>query len=366
MVKAKQDENKIDFEGNILNSMIDWVRVVNKDKEVLYINDAIKRDLGNSSEKSCYEHLGKIEPCNGCVAEEAFNKGEILTKEEELMGKIYSIKCSPMTDSTGELYGVVEVFRDITREKTLEQEVKRKNKKINEDLELARKIQKKLLPKKNMHERISIDYVYRPSEMLSGDMFDIFKIGNNKLGVYINDVVGHGVAASIVTLCVRQITNCIADGLTSPSEVLKKIHAKFLELDLGGETYFTILYGEINLETNEFIYVNGGHNSIPLLIRDEKIIKLENVGFPINSLIKNVEYKEKRIKLEINDKILMYTDGLIEAKNKENKFYGFDRFLGIIKENINGDIIETIKKDVEKFKYHELEDDFTVLKLEIK
>lgn len=367
MLKIKDTKDSLvnNFEKDILNSMVDWVRVVDKNKNILYINNAIKIDMGDISEKSCYEYLEKIEPCEKCVSVRVFENGEILTKEEELMGKNYSIKCSPMKDKYGEIQGVVEVFRDITREKQLEQEIKNRNKKTKLDLELARKIQEKILPKKDIHDRIKIDYVYRPSEMLSGDMFDIFKIGENKLGIYINDVVGHGVAASIVTLCVRQIINCMANNSNGPSDVLKKIHSRFLELDLGGETYFTILYGEIDLETNEFVYVNGGHNSIPLLIRDGEITKLENVGFPINSLIKKVEYKEKKIQLEKNDQMILYTDGLVEAKNKNNKFYGFDRFLGIIQENTSGNIIEAIKKDVEKFKYHELEDDFTLLKLKI-
>ncbi len=78
--------------------------------------------------------------------------------------------------------------------------------------------------------------------MLSGDMFDVYYINEDNIGIYICDVVGHGVTASMMTMFVRQTMRAIKDDILSPSTALKELHKRFVSLDLGSDKYFTIFY----------------------------------------------------------------------------------------------------------------------------
>src|SRR5699024_6036638 len=107
----------------------------------------------------------------------------------------------------------------------------------------AKKIQMSILPKKGVFGPLKIDYLYRPSEILSGDMFDIHKIDDEHIGIYISDVVGHGVSASIMTMFIRQTMESIMKDTLSPSDAISNLHKSFLDLNLDDENYFTLFYG---------------------------------------------------------------------------------------------------------------------------
>ena len=75
---------------------------------------------------------------------------------------------------------------------------------MSKDLGFAKHIQEKILPPKGVIDNLHIDYIYKPSEMLSGDIFDVFHIDEDHIGIYISDVSGHGVAAAMMTMFIRQ------------------------------------------------------------------------------------------------------------------------------------------------------------------
>ncbi|KNF07781.1 putative phosphatase [Gottschalkia purinilytica] len=350
---------------DILDGMVDWVRVINNNGIIIYANKSMEEALGkNIVGAKCYSVFGKSCPCVRCITDTTVSTGEIAEKEEEIGDKIYSIKSSPVRDIDDNIYAVVEVFRDVTRERKLEKEIIKKNEKMSKDLAFARKIQKTILPKKGSYGSIDVDYLYSPSEMLSGDMFDICRIDQDHIGIYISDVVGHGVTASIMTMFVKQSMAGITSEYLSPSKAISQLHKNFLDLNLDDENYFTIFYGVINTKNNTFTYVNGGHNSIPLLIKDDKVSFLEATGYPITSLFNEVKYEEQAIKLDKDDKILLYTDGIIEAKNEDKELFGIDRLVQTVK-NSDKDLINSIKEKIDEFKYDELEDDFTILQLKV-
>ncbi|NMR96254.1 phosphatase, partial [Vibrio parahaemolyticus] len=120
----------------------------------------------------------------------------------------------------GDIVAAVEVFRDVTRERKLELELLERNKLISEDLKFARKVQEKILPRQGMFENLNIEYIYKASEMLSGDMFDVFRIDDEKIGIYIRDVAGYGIAASMLTMFIKQMMRDIKDEIKSPSKAL--------------------------------------------------------------------------------------------------------------------------------------------------
>ena len=161
--RAKEHKGHSILNFHVLEGMADWVRVIDKKGKVVYTNKTMRESLGDDLEgKECYEPLGKNEPCSYCITQRSMETGEVVQKEEKVGNKYFSVKSSPIFDSYGNIYAAVEVFRDITREKKLEKELKEKNKKMNTDLMFAKTLQEKILPQKGTYKNIKIDFLYRP------------------------------------------------------------------------------------------------------------------------------------------------------------------------------------------------------------
>lgn len=369
----KKSLNKIDdtidkydmLNYHVLEGMGDWVRVVDKDGSIIYANKTMKEALGSEIVgKRCYLVTGKPEPCNFCITERSIRQGETLQKEEIINGKYFSVKSSPVKDGEGNIFAAVEVFRDVTRERRLELELVERNKKMSKDLGFAKRIQQKILPRKGKIGNIMIDYIYKPSEMLSGDMFDIFRIDNENIGIYVSDVVGHGVAASMMTMFIRQTMRSIKDDILSPSIALTELHRRFTMLGLDTEKYFTIFYGVFNKNTHEFKYSNAGHNSIPIKYNKDGLELLEAKGYPIALLFDKMLYDEKKIQLRKDDKVLLYTDGITEAKNENGEEFGMESLIDMVShEKI--DLLHDIKDKIAAYSWGEQEDDFALVLMEV-
>ena len=270
---------------------------------------------------------------------------------------------SPIQDSLGGTVCSVEVFRDITNEKNLAKKVNEKNKKMSDDIKFARHMQMRMLPPQGMYNGLSIDYLYESSESLSGDFFDVFKIDEENTGIYICDVVGHGVTASLLTVFVRQSLRTIAKGNMSLDKIMKELHKTFLSLNLDYDKYFSVFLGVYNKATHEFRYVNAGHNSEPILLNVNKNISmLKSKGYPIANIFDNVKYEENKVVLNIGDKLFFYTDGITEANNEENQQFGVENLVDIIKKE--GKILDNLKESLNNYcEIHK--DDYAILMAEI-
>ncbi len=361
------------FTYDILDGMVDWVRVMDREGNIIFINKSMKKAMGNKViGVKCYEMLNRSKRCIRCIGETTISTGEVVEKEERIGDQVFSIKSSPVKDLSGYIYAVVEVFRNVTRERLLEKDLMQKNEKMSKDIDFAKKIQQSILPSKGIiHGKLKVDYLYQPSEILSGDMFDIQKIDEDHMGIYISDVVGHGVSASIMTMFIRQTMGSVMAETTCPSEAISELHRSFLDLGLDDENYFTIFYAIINTKDKTMEYSNGGHNSMPCIVsRDEDGNKsakfLEASGFPITYLFDKVDYEVHSIKINKDDEIVFFTDGILECKNIEKDLFGQDRLVESI-ESSKEETIASIEKSVNEFKdeYGDIDDDITILKVEI-
>jgi sigma-B regulation protein RsbU (phosphoserine phosphatase) len=352
----------IRFTYDILDSMVDWVRVVDKKGEVIFTNKSMMKGMSKFRlDAPCHIAMGKDCPCRVCITRASIENGEVTEKEELIEGRIFSVKSAPVRNPDGEIYAAVEVFRDITREKKLEKELITTNKKMKNDLDFSRKLQQKILPKKGICGNFEIDYLYEASEALSGDMFDVYKIDDRYTGIYVSDVVGHGVTASMMTMFIRQTMRGIQDYYINPNKVIKELHRRFLQLQLDDDKYFTIFYGILNNIDNTFTYVNGGHNCIPFLVSQNKVELLKTSGFPISSLFNKVDYEECTVKIEEGDYLILYTDGILEAKSRVGEQFGMDRLRDIVRLNSTNPI-ESIKKYVKDYNYNTSMDDLAIIK----
>jgi sigma-B regulation protein RsbU (phosphoserine phosphatase) len=200
------------------------------------------------------------------------------------------------------------------------------NKKLLDDLEYARDIQKAILPDKlPNNEQVAFDAKYYPAERVSGDFYNIFRLDEHRIGMYIGDVSGHGVPAAMLTVFLNQSikTTKELDGnrfeVIRPSVVLENLYELYNKVNFRDEVYILVLYAIYDMKTKELQYSSAGMNVQPLLVKKNNIIsEIDIKGLPICSLmdILKPDYAENTIQLETGDRVFFCTDGLIELKNQ--------------------------------------------------
>ena len=135
------------FIEDILNGMYDWVRVIDRDHNVIYMNRAMSEGLGSLyMGKKCYEVLGRSGPCTNCISEKSVFEGETQEKEENIGDRTFSVMSSPLRNAAGEVVAAVEVLRETTQLKKLYHEMHEQNLKLKNEVEMARRLQTSLLP----------------------------------------------------------------------------------------------------------------------------------------------------------------------------------------------------------------------------
>lgn len=248
------------------------------------------------------------------------------------------------------------------------------------DIEYAKEMQRSLLPAQLPKEEfVCFKAEYMPADRLSGDFYNVIKIDDNNIAVYIGDVVGHGVSAAMLTVFANQnITPLKEDEDTieiiSPGYVLKKLYKSFNITNFKVETYLVMLYGIFNIEKKTFTYSSAGINVPPIILKSSgEIYEIEAKGFPICKLGEYIMpfYEDKEIQLDKGDKIIFYTDGLVESKNSSGETFDKKNMMELLKTNyaLTADELHgTIK---EKFCNHigkkcKIMDDITYLVLEVK
>ncbi|MCX8129661.1 MAG: SpoIIE family protein phosphatase [Clostridia bacterium] len=355
---------------DIINGMFDWVRVLDRNDNIIYINKAMSEALDNlKTGEKCYKAIGRSAPCENCISRRTVFEGQSHEKEETIKDRIYSVMSSPVKDQNGEIIAVVEVLRDITQMKLLQKKITEQNHKLQSDLRIARKLQCSLLPKSFPEDKISFSFIYRPCETIGGDFLDIFKIDEDHVGVYIADVSGHGVPASMLTVFLRSSIN---KKLLSPAAVLKELYNEFNNSNFDQDLYITVFYAIFSLKENKIRFSNAGHNVCPILFNKGKFEILRSAGIPISNWMTAPDYSDKFVNFTSGDKVFLYTDGIVELKNDTNEQYGEKRLLDILlnASSGSGETLNNIADSACKFAgidtTAEIPDDITMALVEIR
>lgn len=223
------------------------------------------------------------------------------------------------------------------------------NARTKRDLDAAAKIQQAFLPDR-IEEIPGVQFAwhYAPCSELAGDMLNILRLDDDHVGVYVLDVSGHGVQASLlaVTACRNLTTNKDAssvlwqrrDGtadydLLSPAAAIEQLNSRFVAQSLG-EQFFTIVYGIVNLRTGQFRYTVAGHPCPVHVSASGGSTLLPGTGLPVG--IAELEYEEHTVQLEPGDSLVFYSDGLTERMNLTEDLFGNDRLLTSTRDLVDG------------------------------
>lgn len=356
LVRFEEKTYPKEFFFQIINSIADFVQVVNKKNQVIYRNDAMKEVFSQGQGEGLTDFS---------VTRRTLETGEVIQQEQAYLDESYSVKTSPLWDDQGNLVGAVEVFRSNSREKKLHEKLVEKNQAMSHEMVLASSIQQALLPRKGFLKTIKVGHYFEPLDYISGDLFDVFSLDDRHIAFYMSDTVGHGFASGMVTMFIHQAMRTLEkEILLHPSLALEKIGKKFRDLKLNLDYYFTMFYGVYDLEDQVLSYANAGHNCPPILKGRNLCMPLEITGRPIMGYAYEDFYESHQIPVYPGDQLLLCTDGFIESSNEHKEYYGFPRLLQLM-ETISGDLIDCLVQDQNQFTWGPLTDDRTALSLEI-
>jgi sigma-B regulation protein RsbU (phosphoserine phosphatase) len=248
-----------------------------------------------------------------------------------------------------------------------------KQQRLEQELSLAREIQKALLPNLDVNiGGVNIESLYVPAGKVGGDYLDLITVSEAEFIVIVGDVSNKGVPAALMMTAVRSAIRAVANQGKPVAEIVSHIN-RVLCLDVMKypEIFITLVFARFNLKDRTCTYTNAGHLPPFLYNKYTGNVRQLTAGGIIIGQFEEFQYKDETIQLQDGDKLLMFTDGATECVNVDDQMYGRER-LGEFFVNL-GDVtpkefIYQLKNEIESFTYGAGEtqfDDLTAVVIEI-
>ena len=230
------------------------------------------------------------------------------------------------------------------------------NARLESGLTAASAVQSSLLPEVSPKiHGVDFEWSYEACESLGGDMFNIFRLDERRVGMYVLDVSGHGPSAALQSVTLSHVlTPFDQQGgilkrisersgryeVTSPVEVARRLNREFPLIERSGQ-FFTFLYGILDVETRVVRYVKAGHPGPIVVSRDGVRCLEKGGGIPIG-ILPDAEYEEEQVELAPGDSLVFYTDGVLETLSAQREAFGLDRLIRSLSES-GGGIVERLR-----------------------
>lgn len=287
-------------------------------------------------------------------------KGLVLLGSRTI-GKGFSKSDIEFVSSIGSL-AIISIENSLLFKEALEKQ------RLEKDLELAKKIQRNLLPSKlPIMKNFEIAAYNKAARQVGGDYYDAIRLDDDRVLICIGDVSGKGAQAALLMANLQAFLQSISkqnNDLITASNLLNDLVSE----NTSDGRFITFFWGVLNDKTNEFESVNMGHNP-PLLIRNGEITKLKLGGMLMGVMPTITPYNSEINRLETDDILIMFTDGITEAMDEENIEYSDEKLeeLSATLSSMSADeILQTILTDVRKFTHGiEQSDDITALVVKV-
>lgn len=233
-------------------------------------------------------------------------------------------------------------------------ELKMMDKTLQREINLARNIQTSLLNGKTpTFPGGEVSGASLPARLIGGDYYDFYPLVNGKIRIVIGDVMGKGIPAAMLMILTRGAFRSAAESTQGPGETLTAMNNAIYEDLRTLRSFVTLFCADWDPGTGIFTYANAGHN-LPLFIKgkSELIEELPKVKGIMVGGLPNQVYKEESVRLEELDTIFFYTDGIIEAQNKEGAQYKLERLIQTLFDNKDlgvGEIENCVMTSVNQF-----------------
>lgn len=248
--------------------------------------------------------------------------------------------------------------------KEMIKEVKKANR-LKEEMLLAQKVQENFLPKQiPKSKKMKAATFFEAAQYVGGDYYDLFYSNNDYMNIIIADVSGHGVAPAITMSTFRGVCRSLLSLPFSFEEQISKINNLMCEDSKQSEFFITAFFIRYYEKEDRFEYISTGHNDI-LYYNNKKdeIEKLKSTSIPLG-IFDDKKYESVKKEINKDDFVVLYTDGLIESRNKNKEMFELNRLISIVYESKKLDakiIMKNIENSLNDFIENEPKDDDTTI-----
>jgi serine phosphatase RsbU (regulator of sigma subunit) len=262
-----------------------------------------------------------------------------LSAQSRVLGALYADypgRARLYRQSDLDFFGAFAGIAAVALENARLQEDARERAKLQRDLEIAGEIQLGLLPDDSFaHPGVEIDWTYRPSKQIGGDFYDCMPLDGDRLAMVLGDVSGKSVAAALFMARTMSFLRSLVKGDPSPSTVFTECN-KLLGIRTDRVMFATSCFVLLDPAKREALFASAGHN--PVLVYDpakDEFAEFGATGPPLG-IAPDATYSEKRIQLAPGAVLVLYTDGIVEARNKAGAFFGLPAVKEIVRQQAKG------------------------------
>jgi len=243
---------------------------------------------------------------------------------------------------------------------------------MEEELAIGRDLQMSMLPAEcPIIDGFEIEAYANSAMEVGGDFYDFIEMGENKSSIVIGDVTGKSVSGALVMSASRSIFRMLAEEDLSVSEIMVRANQR-TKKDIKTGMFVALLYAVLDTEDRTLTLCSAGQTQpVYVSAADGKASLVETAGdtFPLG-ILDDVDYQETRLNMLPGDKIILYTDGIVEAMNEHEEMFGFERLLEIAQDagSMTADallkkIMDKVNEFAEEVAQH---DDITIIVLGVK
>jgi sigma-B regulation protein RsbU (phosphoserine phosphatase) len=293
---------------------------------------------------------------------------------------------------------ILSIFRDVTvriqaeeRERLInaelarsQAELRKKNEILEDDLKMAREIQQAILPQQypafppgatSESNVLHFCHRYHPTGQVGGDFFNVLRLSDTKAGLFICDVMGHGVRSALVTAMVRALVEELRPVAMDPGQLLTRINCDLRAIlqQTGTPLFTTAFYLVVDVAKREILFANAGHPK-PFLVHRlsgqvEPLKYPDGKARPALGLFAESSYPTASIPVAAGDLVMLFTDGLYEVEGSDNQQFSQDLLLQSVKKHARlhcAALFDAILFEIRRFSASsEFSDDVCLLGVEV-
>lgn len=235
------------------------------------------------------------------------------------------------------------------------------------ELQEAQKIQQNLIPRSlPCLPGYCLSGRWQPARTIGGDSYDVLSFESDRFALCIADVAGKGMPAALLMSNLQAAVKAFASSQVTPRDLCCRLNRLLVD-NVSNDRFITFFYGMVDGKKRRIRYVNAGHNPPMLLRKDGKLIRLADGG-TVLGIFAELQYKESCLDLEVGDRLLLFTDGVIEALSPQNEEFGETRLLELLCDHASRPVDEltgTIMSVLSQFSRDEWHDDATILVMDV-
>jgi len=194
------------------------------------------------------------------------------------------------------------------------------------ELSEALKIQQRLLPQQVPQiDGWELAVSWQPASGVGGDCFDMIRLGDTRLAISIADVVGKGIPAALLMSNLQAAVRAFASEAVEPQALCHQVN-RILCGNIAEGRFISFFYSVLDAPTGVMTYTNAGHY-LPMLVRADGTVERLGAGGPVLGVLSDAEYEQAHVGIGPGDRLVMFTDGLTEARSAADEEFGEERLL---------------------------------------